>query len=178
VLKNGTRILRPSEVRILMDHIPKIDLQTKFEALLYSGARYSEMRWLYKHQKAFKKTHIQMPSFKNLTKMDERFIRLNKSGQKTVDYFLRSQKNLPKYRGWQINLKNWCKKAGLSTQGIGVKTTRKTWESWLVTMYPRDLERIFLSQGHDQMTALKFYLMLPFTDTDIEEMKYFTDGWL
>ena len=28
------------------------------------------------------------------------------------------------------------------------------------------------------MTSLKYYLMIPFTKKDIEEMKFYTAGWL
>ena len=58
ILKNGIRILRPSEIKILTETIPKIDLKDKFEALLYTGCRYTELRWLYKHQNAFQNQTI------------------------------------------------------------------------------------------------------------------------
>jgi len=177
VLKNGTRILRPWEVRNLINAIPKNENKDKFEALLFTGCRYSELRWLYEHQKAFRGSTIQMISFKHRAKHPERFIRLNPQGQRAITYFLRSDKNLPVYVGWQKNLKRWCELADIDPTGIGVKVTRKTWESWLVTMYPKQLEYIFLSQGHDAMTALKFYLMLPFTKEDVEDMKFYTEGW-
>lgn len=178
VLKTGTRILRPCEVTKLIETIPKIENRIKFEALLYTGCRYTELQWLYKHSKAFKSSYIQMPSFKHKAIYPERFIRLNPQGQHAVAYYLKSSKPLPHYVGWQKNLKEWCKKADIDTTGIGVKVSRKTWESWLVTIYTKNLEHIFLSQGHGKMTALNFYIMLPFTKQDIEDMHFYTDGWI
>ena len=178
ILKVKTRIFRPFEVRKLIDAIPKNEYKDKFEALLYSGARYSELRWLYKHPKAFVGSSIKIPSFKKKARHNERYIRLNHLGQRSINYFLRAKRNFPCHEVWVENLLRWAKKAGLDTTGISIRPTRKTWESWLVTQYPQQLEYIFLSQGHTQMTALKFYLMIPFNDLDKREINFFTDGWM
>lgn len=178
ILKTGVRIFRPCEIKALVQAIPKVDNKDKFEALLYTGCRYSEMRWLYKHQDAFKGDTILMPAFKPMARHKERYIRLNMNGRRAVTYFLRSKRNLPPYNGWDMNLKRWCGVAGIDTKGVSVKSTRKTWESWLTTMYPSNFQNVFLSQGHTQAIALEYYLMLPFSDQDKEDMKFYTDGWI
>jgi hypothetical protein len=178
ILKGKTRIFRPSEVRKLIDAIPKNEYKDKFESLLYSGARYSEMKWLYEYPRAFIGNSIKIPSFKKKARHNERYIRLNHLGQRSINYFLRAKRNLPCHEVWMENLHRWAKKAGLDTTCISIRSTRKTWESWLVTQYPQQLEYIFLSQGHTQMTALKFYLMIPFNDEDKRKMKFYTDGWM
>ena len=148
ILKGKTRIFRPAEIKKLIDAIPKNEYKDKFEALLYSGARYSEIRWLYEHPKAFISNNLRIPSFKKKARHSERYIRLNHLGQRSINYFLRAKRNLPCHEVWLENLHRWVKKAGLDTKGISIKSTRKTWESWLVTQYPQQLEYIFLSQGH------------------------------
>ena len=173
-----TRILRPHEVRSLINAIPKNEYKDKFEALLYTGARYTEMQQLYEHPPWFMGNSIKMKSSKPKAKHKERYIRLNSQGQRVITYFLRAKKNLPHYVVWGENLKRWAEEAGLDSTGISIKSTRKTWESWLVSTYPKQLEYIFLSQGHTMMTALQYYLMIPFTKEDIEEMKFYTEGWI
>ena len=178
IIKNGVRIFRPCEIKKIIDVIPKVDHKDKFEALLYTGARYNELRWLYRHPQNFYGNTILMPSLKPEARHKERYIRLNVNGQRAVMYFLRSKKNLPAHPGWDENLRRWCQKAGIDPVGVCCKSTRKTWESWLVTMYPHNFEHIFLSQGHTDKVSLEYYLMLPFSDEDKEEMKFYTDGWI
>jgi hypothetical protein len=68
-------------------------------------------------------------------------------------------------------------KAGLDPSGLGPKTLRKSWESWPVASYPERVLEVFLSQGDTQMTALSYYLALPFTMADKEGMKEWVGGW-
>jgi len=180
ILKSAVRILRPWEFKRIVDAIPKIDLKDKFEALLYTGCRYTELQWLYKNPEAFKGNIIIMPTRKKVCalKHKERYIRLNTNGQRSITYFLRSKRNLPAHTGWDENLQRWCKKADLDMTGVCCKSTRKTWESWLTTAYPNCLPQIFLNQGHTEKTSLEYYLMLPFNDQDKEDMKFYTDGWI
>ena len=178
IFKNGVRILRPCEAKAIMEAIPKLDHKDKFEALLYTGCRYTELQWLYRHREAFQGSTILMPSTKPEARHKERYIRLNNNGQRAVTYFLRSKRNLPGHPGWDENLIRWCMKAGIDPKGVCCKSTRKTWESWLATMYPHNFQHIFLSQGHTDKISMEYYLMLPFNDQDKEDMKFYTDGWI
>lgn len=178
IIKDGTRILRPCEAKQLLEAIPKSENLDKFEALLFSGCRYQELKDLYKHPRWFHLNSIQIPTTKAKASYKSRYVRLNKNGERAIRYFLRCKKNLPTYAVWRCNLERWAKMAGMDPKGLNVKTTRKSWESWLVMKYQKQIELIFLSQGHSQLTALKYYLMVPFTKQDIEEMEYYTDGWL
>ena len=179
ILKNDkVRIFRPMEIRKIIDAIPKNEYKDKFETLFYSGARYEEIRRLHSHPSWFKGEYIVMPSYKPKAKQSERYIKLNSNGQRAVTYFLRSKRNLPTFVTWHENMKRWGEYAGIPTKGVCIKSLRKTWESWLVTMYPKQIEHIFLSQGHSGLVALKYYLMLPFTDQDKQDMRYYTDGWI
>lgn len=178
ILKSGVRILRPSDLSKLIDAIPKNEYKEKFEALIYTGSRYTEIQRLYKNPSWFLGNTVHLKSHKKKAIHAERYIRLNPQGQRAVTYMLRSRKPYPRNSAWNEDLKRWARRAGLDLEGICAKTTRKTWESYLVTSYPKQLEYIFLSQGHSQMTALKFYLMIPFTEEEKKEIKFFTDGWI
>ena len=178
IFKNGVRILRPFEVKKIIDAIPKMDHKDKFEALLYTGCRYTELQWLYNNPKSFDGTSILMPSTKPEARHKERYIRLNNNGKRAVAYFLRSKHNLPAHSGWDENLIRWCSKAGVDVKGVCCKSSRKTWESWLATVYPNNWQHIFLSQGHTDKVSMEYYLMLPYDDTDILDMKFYTDGWI
>lgn len=179
ILKGGrVGIFRPCNVKLLIAAIPKVDYKDKFETLLYTGCRYSELQWLYKHQDAFDGEKIHIPSFKPKAKHGDRFVTLNSNGKRAVTYFLRSKKNFPAINGWNFNLKRWCKLANIDKNGISAKSTRKTWESWLVTMYPMASLQILHSMGHTDKVALDYYMMLPFNDQDKQDMKFYTDGWI
>ena len=178
IFKNGVRIYRPCEVKKIVNAIPKIDLKDKFEALLYTGCRYTELQWLFTHPTAFQGSTILMPSMKPEARHRERYIRLYANGIRSVMYFLRSKKNLPAHSGWDENLIRWCRKAGVDCKGVCCKSSRKTWESWLATMYPHNFQHIFLSQGHTDKVSMEYYLMLPFNEQDKEDMKFYTDGWI
>jgi integrase len=178
IFKSGVRIFRPCDVSQIVKAISKIENKDKFEALLYTGCRFNELQWLYEHKDAFTGDTILMPSFKPKAKHKERYIRLNSNGKRAVTYFLRAKTNLPARDGWNANLKRWCIEAGIDVSGVCSKSTRKTWESWLMMMYPDKYPLIFLSQGHTDKVSMDYYLMLPFSDTDKMDMHFYVDGWI
>lgn len=178
IVRTGVRIFRPHELTALVNAIPKMDHRIRFETLLYTGSRYIEINWLHKHPDAFDGNAIKMPSTKTMAREKERYIRLNLNGKRTVTLFLRDKQGLPAQSVWDRNLIRWAKKAGIDTSHVSSKSTRKTWESWLVTMYPQNFPQIVLSQGHTRETSMEFYLGLPFNDRDKEDMPFYTQGWL
>lgn len=178
LMKSGVRILRPDELQRLMNAIPRsLDL-IRFETLLYTGARYTEIQKLKRNPDLFNGTSVQMISKKKKAIMDERHIQLNDYGRKVVKQFLEQKKKLPTREGWNRNLQRWCEYARVDPTGVSTKTTRKTWESYLVSTYPSNVEVIFVSQGHSSLTSLKFYLTLGFTDVEKKEIMKFTNGWI
>ena len=181
IKRSKTRIFRPFEVKMLISEIPKLDYVDKFETLLYTGMRYIEVLRLYKHPEWFNGEIIHLSkeaSKKKRVTISERYVHLNTLGKRAVMRYLKSSKPLPaNYATWTENLRRWAIKAKLYPDLIGPKTTRKTWESWLITYYPNKFNQIFLSQGHSQLTSLQHYLNLPFNDRDKEEMKGFVEGW-
>ena len=178
---NGVRILRPNEVTKLLSAIPKEDNKAKFEVMLYTGARYSEIKALFDHPRWFNGVSIDMPNTKYLVKkhIKSRNIRLNPQGQRAINQYLyRCKHGMPHYSNWFKDLHRWCDIALLDSDGIGIKTTRKTWESWLVKHYESKTLHILSSMGHTQATALQHYLNLGFSTEDINQMKIFVDGWV
>ncbi|TMI07819.1 hypothetical protein E6H34_07040 [Candidatus Bathyarchaeota archaeon] len=81
------------------------------------------------------------------------------------------------WKGWSQNLERWAKRAWLDHVGLGPKTLRKSWESWLVASYPERVLEVFLSQGDTQMTALSHYLGLTCTQADKDAMLEYVSGW-
>ena len=176
---SGTAIFRPNEVRKLIHAIPKNENRERFEALLYSGCRYTELQEVHGKMDRIDGNSLKVKNTKALSKKMSkyRYVMLNNPGIRAIEYYIRSPKPLPNYVSWYDNLKRWCEKANIEPDGIGIKSTRKTWESYLVTIYPQLTERIFLSQGHTDLIALKHYLMIPFSKEDKEGMLYFVEGW-
>ena len=180
--KQKVRILRPWEARKLIDAIPKNDYRLIFKTLLFTGARYIEIVRFQKHLDWFDGQFIEMPSMlaskKAKRKQKERWIRLNPRGQEIIQAFKGVKTPLPSYINWTMGLRRWAKRAEIDIRYLGPKTTRKTWESWLVFSFEEKLLRILTSQGHDKTTAIKHYINLPFTDDDAKEMEYFINGWV
>ena len=178
IIRSGVRILRPHELSKLVNAIPKMDHRIRFETLLYTGCRYSELIWLHKHPSAFDGNAIKLISTKQEAREKERYVRLNMNGKRTVSLFLRDRKGLPSQSVWDRNLIRWATIAGINRKKISSKSTRKTWESWLVTMYPTSFTQIVLSHGHTKETSMEFYLGLPFSEIDMNDMHFYTDGWI
>lgn len=178
IVRTGVRIFRPHELTRFINAIPKMEHRIRFEALLYTGCRYVELRWLYKHPDAFDGNTIKMPSTKTEAREKERYIRLNLNGKRTITLFLRDKKGLPAQSVWDRNLIRWAKNAGINPSNVCSKSTRKTWESYLATMYPNNFLQIVLSQGHTRETSMEFYLGMPFSEKDNEDMKFYCEGWI
>lgn len=178
----NVRVLRPWEARLLTDAIPKREQRINWETLLYSGMRYVEGNRLLENPKMFEpgNRRIHLDSYairKKKIKMKERYVILNPTAVRIVEDFIDQNNFLPDYKTWGQNLKRWANYANINSDKLGPKTSRKTLESWLVTYYPHYTNHIFLSQGHNALTALNHYVTLPFNTKDKEEMKYFVSGW-
>jgi len=181
ILKSGVRILRPSEYEQLREGAGTPENQTRVDALLLTGLRYVEAQRLQTNPKWADGRFIHLPAsaqrkVKRLQRERERWIRLSSKGASLLPYFFKT-KPLPTWRAWTQNMQRWAGNSRLDPIGLGPKTLRKSWESWLVASYPERVLEVFLSQGHTQMTALSHYLGLPFTQTDKEGMKEWVAGW-
>lgn len=189
--KIKVRILRPNEYERLREGIGagktkmrgsrKVAYQANLDACLLLGARYRECLRIQANPNWFDGNFIHLPWIEELAQsrhQPERWIRLSSIGKVIIPYFLQNEIKLPSVQAWDADLKCWSENVGLGSKGITARTLRKTYESWLVFSYPDHIPLIFLSQGHNQLTALHHYINLPFTENDKEYMKKWVEGWI
>ncbi|NVM38037.1 MAG: hypothetical protein HWN81_20755 [Candidatus Lokiarchaeota archaeon] len=180
ILSTGTRILRPREFKQLLEGCPKIEMKNLLHTLLFTGMKYTELLKLHKNPEWFNREFIHIPNIpsENRKSQVERWVNLTPAGKIVVEYFLHyNKKTLPSYQSWVENLKCWARRANISNVGLNTKTTRKTWESWLMFYYPHLMLPIIKSQGHNVLSAIRYSLNLPFTEKDRFEMREFVEGW-
>jgi len=182
ILKGGVRILRPEEYEALRGIIPKMEHQIILDTLLFTGMRYVELERFYAHAEWYDSQggYIYLPpeaSQKRKRKMRERYVYLSSRGRAIIPLFLKLKVDLPSRIAWNEDLKRWGEKSGIGSTGLSAKTTRKTWESWLMVSYPAKALLIAMSQGHTELTAMKHYLNLPFSADDLRRIKEYTGGW-
>jgi len=175
-------VLMPSEYQKLRESVKDSDRQTQLDFLLLTGIRYVEAQRFQQNPEWLteKKGFIHIPEFamrKKKRKQLDRWIRLNHLGFLTAQRFVKT-KPLPSLPGWNDLMKNWGRKAGLEKKNLSAKTTRKTWESWLVFYFQESVMLIALSQGHTTVVSLKHYLNMPFTEEDKIGMRKWVEGWI
>ncbi|MEM4150965.1 MAG: hypothetical protein QXO39_07005 [Conexivisphaerales archaeon] len=174
--RSQVRILRPAEYEAIRS-VLRPEQSIMLDGLLLTGMRYVEARRFQQHPEWLEGNFIHVPTLKVKAKQKERWIRLSSYGQQVIPLFLKGAR-LPGKATFNANLKRWAKKAGLDQAGLSAKTTRKTWESWLVFYYPERQINIVQSQGHDTLTSINHYLNLPFESSEKEAMKKWLDGWI
>jgi hypothetical protein len=144
--------------------------------------RYVEMQRFQQHPTWFDGDFIHLPktaSLKHKRKQKERDIILNPLGKKVISYFIDVDIQLPCRQSWKDNLSRWALKGELDPVNINVKTTRKTWCSWLLAVYGTGrLTEICLSMGHDSVTSIRHYLNVGFTTEDKQRIKEYVEGWI
>ena len=182
ILKGGVRILRPREYELLREVIPKIEHQIILDTLLYTGMRYVELLRFKKNPGWYDPQggYIYLPpeaSKKRKRTMRERYVYLSSRGKTIIPLFLKMKIAIPSRTAWNEDMRRWGERAGIGKIRLCAKTTRKTWESWLMSSYPDKALLIAMSQGHTQITAMNHYLNLPFSGEDIRRIKEYTTGW-
>ena len=182
ILKGGVRILRPSEYESLREAIPKMAHQIIMDTALLTGMRWVELERFKKNPKWYDSQggYIFLPpeaSQKKKRTLRERYVYLSSRGRAIIPLFLKLEKEIPGRVTWRENLRRWSQSAGVDPIGLSVKTTRKTWESWLVSSYPERVLLIAMSQGHTQLTAMQHYLNLPFSEGEKQKIRGYTAGW-
>lgn len=189
LISNGSRVLTPLEVKAIRSVISKPSLLGLFDLLLYTGMRLSEVRQLVDNPGIFdeERKTILIVSGKAKATQKDRNILLNEKGLQAVREFLKCPVYPQSPFAWQKNLIRWCRAAHLSElpnpehetnpYGITVRSTRKTWESWLMTCHEDKAVRIALSQGHKESTQIGHYLNLLFTDHEYQAICGEVEGW-
>jgi integrase len=183
ILKGGdkipTRILYPLEYSKLRNATP-VKYQNNLDVLLCTGMRYVEAKMLQKNPDWYDETRkfIQLPQGiekKKRQVFKQRYIKLSNYGNMQMRSFFKGSR-LPAINNWTVDLKRWMNDAGLSDISLSAKTLRKTWESWLMMMYPENQMNILLNQGHTSSVSINHYISLPFNESDKRQMSIFTSG--
>ena len=78
ILKQNVRILRPSECKKIMEQIPKLEHETMFKTLLYSGMRYIEAKRLYEHDNGCPKNERWFDRESGFIKLGEKAVKKEK----------------------------------------------------------------------------------------------------
>src|SRR5439155_8359629 len=132
-----------------------LENQTRCDVLLLSGLRFVEAQRLQQNPDWLDSRFIHLPPFaqrKVKRKQKERWIRLSSKGTSVLPYFFKT-KALPSWKGWSQDLQRWARNSKLDPEGLGPKSLRKSWESWLLSAYPERVMEICLSQGHNELTS-------------------------
>ena len=179
ILKSGVRILRADELELLRQGGQSDIERTQMDGLLYTGMRYIEAVRLHDNPQWFDpKGFVFLPKeaiLKSQRHQLERWVKLNERGRGILPLFLKG-KQLPSWQVWADRLKRAAGRASLDSSGLGPKTFRKTWESWLVSSYPNRLTEILLSQGHTAITSVGHYLNMPFLQEDKDRIRPYVEG--
>jgi len=174
IIKSGVRILRPSEYQEIKNHV-KRDKEILMDSLLLTGMRYEELLRLRQNPDWFDRQFIHLPEWaqkKAKRKQRERWIRLSIMGKSIIPQLFEI------YVPPSNTFDKWLKYNFPLIEGLSAKTFRKTWESWLLFSFPQHSLEIALSQGHDQLTELRYYANLPFLEEDLKGMRQFVEGWI
>ena len=189
---NGSRVLTPEEAAAMRRAISKPSNKALFDLLLYTGLRFSEVSQLYDNPGIFDQDRgtLNITSGKAKATQRTRNVILSPKGIEAVKAYLQTPKKPTTSTAWQMNLIRWAQQADLSPvpghdqdeggnrYGVTVRTSRKSWESWLLTAYPDKPTNIALSQGHTETTALRHYLNISFTQAEREEIQAEVSGWV
>jgi len=198
---SGTRVISPQEVDQLVQ-VMQPDHRNLFRVLLYTGVRYSELNQLIENPALFdeERASIVIASTKSKAVHPRRRVLLNQHGIDAVKCWLAN----PYYVSpgvWNRRMQDYAKQAKLvalpeydryvcvdranrlfrqvrdNIWGINVKSTRKTWESWLVSAHRDKAVEILRSQGHSDQTALDHYINVGFIKAERERIAEQVSGW-
>ena len=151
--------------------------------------RLTEVKQLIMNPKLFDEERKSMliKSTKKEAKQKTRNVILNPKGIEAVKEFLKNPYYPSSPFVWQKNLIRWCRNAHLeelqivehesNPYGITVRSTRKTWESWLIAVYREEIVMVTSSQGHKETTAIAHYIGLNFTEAEYQDICEEVEGW-
>ncbi|MBP2133971.1 integrase [Methanomicrobium sp. W14] len=182
LLKQNTRILTPAEYRGLRSEFQNYTHKMIFDGMLFSGARTEEFWRFIKYKRYFdpERCVIHLPEKlvkKSKVKHKARDIFLSNWGLQAMERLYDSEVYEVSRVAWREDLLRAAKKAGIGTNGIMPKMTRKTWESWLIVSFPHMALQIHMSQGHNSITAMNHYLNISFTAEEKFDMKKYVTGF-
>lgn len=198
---HGIRILTPAEFEKLIDQITKQSLLLLVRVMLFTGMRFEEIIRLKQHPEDFNETSrsVWVQSGKKKAKSPERYVPLTEAGTQAVKGFLEDERaTYPSSQGMTQNFTKWANNAYFdpiperqmtelhganigkerrNIYGVSVKMMRRTWENWLLTVYPERVFDIMNAQGHDVSTSSDHYAGAVFSPEDVEQIREYVKGW-
>jgi len=199
--KSNVRIFRPCEIIQIQNSIPRTIDRERFDVLLYTACRYTEFLDFFKMKHRFDQNDrmLKVRNTKAQVKNKFRYVRLSDNGILAVKKYFLHDKSPPSYQTWDQNMGRWAESSGIDRDKksedqlridrdknphsgeyndiISLKSLRKTYESWLMTMFPQYTTHILLSMGHTSQVSLENYIQLPFNSDDKRLMIPFVKGW-
>ena len=175
------RILALKEYEALKTAIPKEAHRTILDILLITGMRYIEVLRLYDHKEWYNENRnlIHLPESAQQKQKRRQLERTIYPLPSMFSYLLRDfwQANRPPLETtWNKNLQRWAVAAGINPYGLSVKTTRKTLESWMIASGIIE-SAVCLRQGHDNLTSMRHYQGLVFSDDELRDIKKKLTTW-
>lgn len=82
----------------------------------------------------------------------------------------------PAESNWNRDLRKWAEDAGINPYGISAKTTRKTIESLTINADVPE-SSVCLLQGNDNLTSIKHYQGLAFSEDGLSDVEKQLKGW-
>lgn len=186
---NNSRILTPIEADQIRAVIEKPSLWALYDLMLFTGLRLAEVKQLVDNPGIFDRERrtLTIRSSKAKASQLSRNVCLSDNGLLAVEAYLKNPSIPSSPHVWQANLIRWSQRARIQAipgeeqsnnpTGITVRTTRKSWESWLLAAYPEKVINITLSQGHTETTALRHYFNISFTPGEREAIIEQVKGW-
>lgn len=179
VTGDGTKVLTVEEYGKFLQAIPE-SKKAIFEVNTITGLRYIELQRLHESPSWYIKERNQIILPKEAQKKVKQ-----KLVKRTIDklpstfpyifkQFIEGRKP-PESSSWNRDLARWSEKAGISPK-VGVKTPRKTIESWMLKAGIPEIE-IYGRQGHDPVTSLRHYQSLSFTDYELRDITKKLTEW-
>ena len=187
---NSSRVLTPEEAYQTRAVIEKPSARALYDLMLYTGLRLVEVKQLAENPGIFdqERRTITIKSGKAKASQISRNVCLSDKGLLAVEEYLKnpicSKEPVMSGRIKPYPVGTTRPSQALPGQeqssnptGITVRTSRKTWESWLLAAYPDKVINIVLSQGHTETTALRHYFNISWTQAEREAIKEQVKGW-
>ena len=181
IIKQNTRILRPSEYRAFREQLNPVH-RVLCDVALNTGMRWVEIWQFVKHPEWYRASRrcIELPlgSIKKVRCLHkERTVHLTANGCEAVETLIGLKLKKPVERSnFHVALCLAASKS-IGKDGISPKMFRKTLVSWLIKCMPEKALEISASMGHNLETMRVHYLGIAFERKDVEEMREYLKGW-
>ena len=173
VTSDGTKVLTVEEFDKFLNGMSKKH-QTAFEINVITGLRYVELQRLQNAPKWYNEDRNQIilpPEAQK--KVKQKLVKRTVDKLPTTFHYMFEKfvngPSLPDRSPWNRYLERQSVKVGINPK-VGVKTPRKTIESWMLKAGIPEIE-IYSRQGHDIKTSMRHYQSISFTDYELRDIK-------